>query len=56
MLERDVWRVASRATSLDNVIDVHMAHLREKVDKPFPTRLIRTVRGVGFTLDPAGET
>jgi two-component system, OmpR family, copper resistance phosphate regulon response regulator CusR len=55
MLERDVWRVTSRMTSLDNVIDVHMAHLREKVDKPFAMRLIRTVRGVGFVLDPAGE-
>ena len=55
MLERDVWRVTARMTSLDNVIDVHIAHLREKVDRPFPTRLIHTVRGVGFRMsaDPA---
>ncbi len=54
MLERDVWRVTNRVTSLDNVIDVHVAHLREKIDKPFPTRLLVTIRGVGFALDPAG--
>ncbi|MCY2959500.1 MAG: response regulator transcription factor [Planctomycetota bacterium] len=45
-----VWRQVSRATPLDNVIDVHMARLRRKVDDPFPRRLIRTVRGVGFQL------
>jgi DNA-binding response OmpR family regulator len=39
-----------RATPLDNVIDVQIARLRRKVDDPFPTPLIHTVRGVGFTL------
>ena len=52
MLERDVWRITSRATSMDNVIDVHIAHLREKVDRPFAFPMIRTVRGVGFMLVP----
>jgi two-component system copper resistance phosphate regulon response regulator CusR len=47
MLARDVWREAHRAT-LDNVIDVHIARLRKKVDAEFGTRLIHTVRGVGF--------
>ncbi|HET6201542.1 MAG TPA: response regulator transcription factor [Planctomycetota bacterium] len=50
MLSRDVWKETSRATPLDNVIDVHIARLRKKVDQDFPTRLIHTVRGVGFTL------
>lgn len=45
-----VWRQVSRATPLDNVIDVHVARLRRKVDEPFAERLIRTVRGVGFQL------
>lgn len=45
-----VWRQVSRATPLDNVIDVHIARLRRKVDDPFDSRLIRTVRGVGFQL------
>ncbi len=50
MLARDVWKETSRATPLDNVIDVHMARLRRKVDDPFNTKLIQTVRGVGFVL------
>jgi two-component system copper resistance phosphate regulon response regulator CusR len=47
MLAREVWREAHRAT-LDNVIDVHIARLRKKVDAEFETKLIHTVRGVGF--------
>lgn len=50
MLARDVWREGGRATPLDNVIDVHIARLRKKVDDPFATKLLHTVRGVGFTL------
>jgi two-component system copper resistance phosphate regulon response regulator CusR len=55
MLARDVWREVARATPLDNVIDVHIARLRRKVDDPFATKLLHTVRGVGFTLseDPS---
>ena len=50
MIARDVWREPHRGTPLDNVIDVHMARLRRKVDQDFPIRLIHTVRGVGFIL------
>ena len=50
MLARDVWRVAARATPLDNVIDVTVARLRRKIDDPFATKLLHTVRGVGFAL------
>lgn len=50
MLARDVWQETSRATSLDNVIDVHVARLRKKVDFDAVPRLIHTVRGVGFVL------
>jgi DNA-binding response OmpR family regulator len=50
MLTREVWKEPSRATSLDNVIDVHIARLRKKVDQDFPLKLIHTVRGVGFIL------
>ena len=50
MLARDVWKESARHTPLDNVIDVHIARLRRKVDDPFPIRLLRTVRGVGFVL------
>jgi len=47
-----VWKEPSRATPIDNVIDVHLTRLRKKVDREFPTKLIHTVRGVGFTLRP----
>jgi two-component system, OmpR family, copper resistance phosphate regulon response regulator CusR len=50
MLARDVWKVNSRATPLDNVIDVHVSHLREKVDRDFEPKLLHTVRGVGFVI------
>jgi len=50
MIARDVWHIESRATPLDNVIDVHISHLRAKVDRGFDKELIRTVWGIGFTL------
>jgi DNA-binding response OmpR family regulator len=50
MLARDVWKEPSRATPLDNVIDVHIARLRRKVDQEAPAHLIHTVRGIGFIL------
>jgi two-component system OmpR family response regulator len=33
-----------------NVIDVHVSRLRQKVDKPFPTPLIHTIRNAGYML------
>lgn len=36
-----------------NVVDVAVRRLRSKVDDPFPRKLIRTVRGVGYTIDVA---
>ena len=36
-----------------NVIDVHLAAIRAKVDKPFGTVSITTVRGVGYRLEPS---
>ena len=50
MLARDVWKETARATPLDNVIDVHVARLRRKIDDPFASKVLHTVRGVGFTL------
>lgn len=50
MLAREVWRQRSWTFSMGNVIDVHLSRLREKVDKNQPTRLLHTVRGVGFVL------
>jgi two-component system, OmpR family, copper resistance phosphate regulon response regulator CusR len=49
-LARDVWKETARTTPLDNVIDVHIARLRRKVDLEPGVKLIHTVRGVGFML------
>jgi two-component system copper resistance phosphate regulon response regulator CusR len=49
MLARDVWGETERSTPLDNVIDVHIARLRKRVDQD-GLRLIHTVRGVGFIV------
>lgn len=50
MLARHVWQIGERATPLDNVIDVHIARLRRKIDDPFSPKLLKTIRGVGFSL------
>jgi len=49
-LAREVWKETARGTPLNNVIDVHIARLRRKVDLDQPVKLIHTVRGVGFML------
>ena len=33
-----------------NVIDVHVSRLRQKIDKPFPSGLIHTIRNAGYML------
>lgn len=55
MLARDVWKTAMRYTPIDNVIDVHVARLRRKLDDPFEQPLLHTVRGVGFVLREEGR-
>jgi two-component system copper resistance phosphate regulon response regulator CusR len=49
-LARDVWKETDRGTPLNNVIDVHIARLRRKIDSAGRPKLIHTVRGVGFVL------
>jgi two-component system copper resistance phosphate regulon response regulator CusR len=55
MIAREVWKEGPRHTPLDNVIDVHIARLRRKLDDPFRQKLLHTVRGVGFVLKDGGE-
>jgi len=50
MLVRDVWKEPVRHTPLDNVIDVHVNHLRKKLDDNYSRKLLHTVRGMGFVL------
>src|SRR5881409_1688038 len=49
-LAREVWKETTRGTPLNNVIDVHIARLRRKIDLDPSVKLIHTIRGVGFML------
>jgi heavy metal response regulator len=62
-LVRNAGQVVSRTMILErvwgygfdpysNLIDVHMNRLRRKIDRDFPTRLIHTLKGVGYIFDP----
>lgn len=49
-LATEVRRADKRFTSLDNVIDVHMANLRRKLRDQASRDPIETVRGVGYRI------
>lgn len=49
MIIEHVWDQSFEG--MTNIVDVYVRHLRSKVDDPFPTKLIRTVRGVGYGLE-----
>jgi DNA-binding response OmpR family regulator len=54
MIIEHVWDQSFEG--LNNIVDVYVRHLRRKVDDPFPTKLIRTVRGVGYGLSESADT
>src|SRR6476661_3542865 len=35
----------------NNTVDVHIKHLRDKIDRPFETPLIKTAYGIGYMID-----
>jgi two-component system copper resistance phosphate regulon response regulator CusR len=49
LIAEQVWDM--NFDSDTNVVDVAMRRLRAKVDDPFEVKLIRTVRGVGYTIE-----
>jgi two-component system, OmpR family, response regulator len=62
LLASHAGQVVTRLTILDevwdgetdlrsNVIDVHLAAIRAKIDKPFGTETITTLRGAGYRLE-----
>ncbi|HUL46711.1 MAG TPA: response regulator transcription factor [Steroidobacteraceae bacterium] len=53
MIIEHVWDQSFEG--LTNIVDVYVRHLRSKVDDPFPVKLIRTVRGVGYGLEVGPE-
>jgi two-component system OmpR family response regulator len=62
-LLRNAGRVVSKTSILShvwgynfdpntNVVDVLVSRLRDRIDRPFPVKLLHTVRGVGYVLRP----
>ena len=45
-----VWRYDLDA--LSNVVDIYIHYLRDKIDRGFSRPLIKTVRGVGYRIEP----
>lgn len=41
---------------ITNIVDVYVRHLRNKVDDPYENKLIRTVRGVGYTISGGAQS
>jgi len=53
MIAEHVWD--QHFDSFSNVIDVYIRYLRSKVDDAFDTKLIQTVRGVGYVISEKTE-
>ncbi len=53
LIAEQVWDM--NFDSDTNVVDVAVRRLRAKVDDPFPTKLIHTVRGLGYTCEVQDE-
>lgn len=49
MILDHVWE--SGAEGWNNTVDVHIKHLRDKVDRPFDKALIKTAYGIGYMVD-----
>ncbi|MBS1303853.1 response regulator transcription factor [Loktanella sp. SALINAS62] len=49
MLLESVWDISFDPQT--NVVETHISRLRAKVDKPFDTELIKTVRGAGYRIE-----
>ncbi len=61
-LMRNQGKIASRSMIISNVwdahtetwnstVDVHIKYLRDKIDRPFKRKLIKTAHGVGYTIN-----
>jgi two-component system copper resistance phosphate regulon response regulator CusR len=50
MIVEHVWDMDY--DGLTNIVDVYIRHLRSKIDDRFPVKLIQTVRGIGYMLEP----
>lgn len=51
MILDHVWE--SGTEGWNNTVDVHIKHLRDKIDRPFGGSLIKTAYGIGYMMDDA---
>ena len=49
MLLEAIWDISFDPTT--NVVETHVSRLRARIDKPFGTETIKTVRGAGYRID-----
>jgi two-component system copper resistance phosphate regulon response regulator CusR len=54
MIVEHVWDMDY--DGLTNIVDVYIRHLRSKIDDRFQTKMIHTVRGIGYMLDTPEKT
>ena len=52
MISEKVWDYHFDTST--NVVEVHVSHLRNKIDKDFEPKLLHTVKGVGYVLEDRG--
>ena len=48
MIAEHVWDY--NFDTFTNVIDVYVNHLRKKIDKKYPVKLLHTLRGIGYVM------
>lgn len=51
MIFDHVWE--SGKEGWNNTVDVHIKHLRDKIDRPYANPLIKTTYGIGYMVDDA---
>lgn len=54
LLAEQVWEL--NFDPMTNVIDVHIARLRRKIDEGFEVKLLQTVRGKGYRIGTSAES
>ncbi len=52
MISEKVWDVHFDTST--NIVDVHVSHLRNKIDKDFEPKLLHTVKGIGYVMENRG--
>jgi heavy metal response regulator len=52
MISEKVWDYHFDTST--NIIDVHVSHLRNKIDRDYEPKLLHTVKGVGYVLEDRG--